>query len=194
MGRSSRADAAMHREQVVTATSRLLRERGSGVSVQDVMATAGMTHGGFYKHFGSKDELVAVAATAAFDDLNGWFEQILADASDKPAARRELLRDYLSPDHRDDPGGGCASTALACDTTRAPGDSPLHESYVDGLAKVIDMVAEFQDTEDGAEARRRAVIEFATMVGALTLSRAAGKSALSDEILDTVRESLDRQA
>lgn len=191
MGRSSRADAAMHREQVVTATSRLLRERGSGVSVQDVMATAGMTHGGFYKHFESKDELVGVAATAAFDDLNGWFRQILADSPGKPEARRELLRNYLSTDHRDDPGGGCASTALACDTTRAPEDSPLRESYVEGLAKTIDMVARFQDSGD-AEARRRAVIEFATMVGALTLSRAAGKSALSDEILDTVRESLDR--
>lgn len=184
----------MHRAQVVSATSRLLRERGSGVSVQDVMATAGMTHGGFYKHFGSKDELVGVAATAAFDDLNGWFERILADAPGTPEARRELLRNYLSADHRDDPGGGCASTALACDTARAPEGSPLRESYVEGLAKTIDMVAKFQDTEDDAEAHRRAVIEFATMVGALALARAAGKSALSDEILDTVRESLDRQA
>lgn len=189
MGRSSRADAAAHRAQVVTATSKLLRERGGGVSVQDVMATVGMTHGGFYKHFGSKDELVGVAAAAAFEELNAWMEQVLEDFPDTTDAWRELLGSYLSTGHRDDPSSGCASTALACDSARAAEDGPLRKSYVEGLAKAIELVSRYENDE--SDAHRQAVVDFATMVGALTLSRAAGRSPLSDEILATVRESLE---
>lgn len=189
MGRSSRADAAKHREEVVAATSKLLRGQGSTVSVQDVMATAGMTHGGFYKHFGSKDELLGIATTAAFDELTARMTKILADAPDRSAAREALVATYLSPDHRDNPNTGCATTALAADAARAAESSPLRESYVDGLAKVLAILAEYEDDED---AHRQAILDFSIMVGALTLARAAGRTALSDDILKTVRASLDQ--
>jgi TetR/AcrR family transcriptional regulator, transcriptional repressor for nem operon len=192
MGRSSRAEADAHRAQVVAEASKLLRERGESVSVQDVMAAAGMTHGGFYKHFGSKDELLGVAAAAAFEELNGWIEQTIADAPEASQAWHALIDGYLSTRHRDDPGAGCASCALAADTIRAPENSPLRKAYAEGLDASISLVEQCEDAGD-ADARRQAVIDFATMVGALTLSRAARGTALSEEILATVRDSLDQR-
>ena len=105
MSRASQADALKHRHEVITATSRLLRERGAGgMSVQDVMSAAGLTHGGFYKHFGSKDELVGIAATAAFGELLDELSRLRESHPDSPVGA-ELVNDYLSPGHRDDPGG-----------------------------------------------------------------------------------------
>lgn len=192
MGRSSRADAARHREEVVASTAKLLRGQGSSVSVQDVMATAGMTHGGFYKHFGSKDELMGIAATAAFDELVARLTKILADFPDRSAARDELIVTYLSTDHRDNPSTGCATTALAGDAARSAETSPLRESYVDGLTKVIALMSEYEDAD--GDTYRSAILDFSTMVGALTLARAAGRTALSDDILRTVRDSLGGQS
>lgn len=198
MGRASRADAARHRDEVVSVTAKLLRERGSaGTSVQDLMSSVGLTHGGFYKHFASKDELLGLAATAAFGDLAVRLTQIAEDTPDKAQAWSEVLAIYLSAEHRDDPGTGCATTALASDAARAPAGSPLRESYLDGVRNAIAHIAEYQaeyqeargQTDD--DAYRSAIIAFATMVGALTLARATGATELSDTILKVVRESLD---
>ncbi|TMR21988.1 TetR/AcrR family transcriptional regulator [Nonomuraea turkmeniaca] len=196
MGRASRADAAKHREEVVAATSRLLRERGSArMSVQDLMAAAGFTHGGFYKHFRSKEELVGVAAATAFDELLTMLTRILDESPDRPQARAELLRRYLSPEHRDSPGIGCPATALAGDAARAPAGSPLRKSYVAGVEGVVERLAEYDGApEQGdAEARRRAIVDLAAMVGALTLARATEQSALSGEILQVVHDAVAGQ-
>jgi TetR/AcrR family transcriptional repressor of nem operon len=135
MGRASRADAARHREEVVAAAARLFRERGlSGVSVPDVMAEAGLTHGGFYRHFDSKDALAAAACEAAFaqqtidraDDLARY-------GGDRAAARADLIARYFSPEHRDDPGGGCPNAGLVSDAARSPSDSPLRAAFTEGV-------------------------------------------------------------
>ncbi|WP_405056709.1 TetR family transcriptional regulator [Kribbella sp. NBC_01505] len=182
MGRASRADAAQHREEVVHATSRLLRERGSaGISVQDVMSAAGLTHGGFYKHFASKDELMGIAAGEAFDE-------VLVRMA--PMNRDEVVQDYLSVAHRDDPGNGCACTALAPDAAQADIGSPLRTAYGEGLEKTLGAFAGMEESTDSAEARRKAVLDLATLVGAVTLARAAGQTALSEEILATVLDEL----
>ncbi|MFF1817851.1 TetR family transcriptional regulator [Kribbella sp. NPDC058245] len=183
MGRASRADAAQHRDDVVQATSRLLRERGSaGISVQDVMSAAGLTHGGFYKHFASKDELMGIAAGEAFDE-------VLVRMA--PMDREEVVKDYLSVSHRDDPGNGCACTALAPDAAQAEAGSPLRTAYAEGLAKTLDAFAGFEEAADSDDdARRRAVLDLATLVGAVTLARAAGQTPLSEEILATVLDQL----
>ncbi|WP_433113915.1 TetR/AcrR family transcriptional regulator [Micromonospora sp. CA-246542] len=188
MGRTSRAEAARHREEVVAATSRLLRERGAaGMSVQDLMGAAGLTHGGFYKHFSSKDELLGIAAATAFGELLALLDQLSDDSPDRSEARNALLRHYLSPEHRDTPGTGCANTALAADAARSPADSPLRMSYAVGVQETIRRLT---DIEDGPEARRMALVDLATMVGALTLARATGQTPLSEEILQAAREAL----
>jgi TetR/AcrR family transcriptional repressor of nem operon len=194
MGRASRADAAKHREDVVNAMSRLLRERGpAAVSVQDLMLAVGLTHGGFYKHFRSKDELVGIAAETAFDEIRALLTRLGEDEPDRTRARSELIRAYLSAEHRDAPGTGCANTALAGDTARAPADSPLRRSFRTGLENTLEQLAtlEHAPRRDWEEPYQRAVVDLATMVGALTLARATSGTPLSDQILQVVREALD---
>lgn len=195
MGRASRVDAARHREEVVAAAARLLRERGSAAtSVQDVMGAAGLTHGGFYKHFGSKEELAGVAATTAFDGIAAQLNRIADDAHSLPEARDTLFQEYLTAEHRDSPGEGCANAGLATDAARTPVDGPLHRSYTAGVRRTLEglELPEEERRRGGPEARRRAIFDLAAMVGALTLARATAGDPLSDEILATVRAELTR--
>jgi TetR/AcrR family transcriptional regulator, transcriptional repressor for nem operon len=194
MGRASRADAAKHREEVVDAMARLVRERGpAGVSVQDLMLAVGLTHGGFYRHFRSKDELVGVATEVAFDEIRTLLARVGEDEPDQTRARSELIRTYLSADHRDAPATGCANTALAGDAARAPTDSPLRSAYLAGLEHTLEQLArlEHDPGRESAESYRRAIVDLATLVGALTLARATGGTPLSDQILQVVGEALD---
>lgn len=192
MGRASRADAAEHRDEIVAATSRLLRERGAGaVSVNDAMSAAGLTHGGFYKHFASKDELMGLAAAAAFDQRIAGMQRILEEHPERDDATTQMLDRYLSVDHRDAPGTGCGNTAIAADSARAPGDSPLHTAYTAGLRATVEELADYQPEDlDEQERRDRAILQLATMVGALTLARGTAGDPISEEILSVTREAL----
>lgn len=193
MGRASRADAAKHREHVVAAAARLLRERGSAeTSVQDVMSAAGLTHGGFYKQFASKQELTGIAVTEAFEGISGLLARIGEESADRTQARTRYLDAYLTPEHRDSPGTGCANTALASDAARAPADSPLRQSYTAGVKQTLDGLARIEPAadHDDDEARRQAIVDLATMVGALTLARGIAGDPLSAEILAAVRAAL----
>ncbi|MEU5902771.1 TetR/AcrR family transcriptional regulator [Micromonospora sp. NPDC047527] len=177
----------------MAATSRLLRERGAaGMSVQDIMGAAGLTHGGFYKQFSSKDELLGIAATTAFGELLALLAQLGDELPDGSEAWSALLRHYLSPEHRDAPGTGCANTALAADAARASADSPLRTSYVAGVEETLKRLTNLEDAlgRGENEARQRAIVDLATMVGALTLARATGQTPLSEEILQTTQEAL----
>src|SRR5690349_18992413 len=114
MGRVSKAQAQINRQQVVEAAARLFRERGvSRVSVADVMAAAGLTHGGFYKRFPSKDALVAEAVRQAFADQAPLLDGLGVPGDD--AARAEFVRHYLSAGHRDSPGAGCPCAGFGGD-------------------------------------------------------------------------------
>jgi TetR/AcrR family transcriptional regulator, transcriptional repressor for nem operon len=193
MSRASQADAAKHRDEVVVAAAQMLRERGSaGVSVQEVMSAAGLTHGGFYKHFSSKDELVGLAATEAFGEILQLLDALPGHDLGRDALGSGVVSDYLSPGHRDEPATGCANTALASDSARSP-QTPLRSSYVAGLSGTIDRLTEVRREAgdvDEAVARRRAIETLAAMVGALTLARATAGDPLSDELLTVVREDL----
>ncbi|MDT7788209.1 MAG: TetR/AcrR family transcriptional regulator, transcriptional repressor for nem operon [Pseudonocardiales bacterium] len=172
----------------MTATAQLLRERGSaGISVQDVMGAAGLSHGGFYKHFASKDELLGIATEAAFQTALAQ----IADLTDREDAWEAFVGQYLSVEHRDSPGTGCANTALATESARAGDDAPLRAAYAAGLKRMIEFLVALKGLPDDQEvARRRAVVDLATLVGALTMARATGRTPLSREILDTVRDEL----
>jgi TetR/AcrR family transcriptional repressor of nem operon len=193
MSRASRAEASEHRSQVVTAAARLLRDRGSAaMSIPEVMAAAGLTHGGFYKQFASKEELTGLAADAAFGELLALLARVSADSADAPQARARFLGEYLTAAHRDDPGNGCPNTGLASDAARVPAGSLLRSAYTAGVSKTVEALAE---TEDGPgrgkdETRSRAIFDLAAMVGALTLARATAGDPLSDEILSVVHEAL----
>jgi TetR/AcrR family transcriptional repressor of nem operon len=182
MGRVSQVQARENRRQVVAAAARLFRERGvQGVSVADVMAAAGLTHGGFYKQFASKDALVAEAAGLAFDQLEGRLEGLDEQRADHRAARQGLIDYYLSPGHRDDPGGGCAAAGFAVDVSREDAGSAVHEPYADGVTGFAQWLA-----EDGGED----YVALSTLVGALLLARATRGSEVSEQILAAAREAL----
>jgi len=188
MSRSSQADAARHREKVVDATSRMLRERGAAnVSVQEAMSAAGLTHGGFYKHFRSKDDLVAAATRDAFGDILGRLDRVAAESPDGPTARDRLVTEYLSPEHRDAPGTGCANAALATDAARATSPE-LRAAFTDGLRATVDRLAAVEG--GGPDARAHALVDLVVLVGSLTLARATTGDPVSDELLALAREHL----
>jgi TetR/AcrR family transcriptional repressor of nem operon len=190
VGRASQADAAQHRDEVVEAASHLFRERGiAAVSVPELMAAAGLTHGGFYRHFESKDALAAIAVTAAFTSQIEKIEQVSADNQDDPEmARRTFLDDYLSVEHRDSAGEGCPNAGLATEVARLPEGGDVRTAFTAGLHRMVAAIGEVGTGDEGD-----ALVELSTLVGAMVLARAAAGDEVSDRILREVRHSLDRR-
>jgi TetR/AcrR family transcriptional repressor of nem operon len=176
MGRVSQAQAQQNRERIVATAARLFRERGvSGVSVADVMAEAGLTHGGFYKHFASKDALVAEAVTQAFT----------AQAAELGPDVTAFLGAYLSPTHRDNPGGGCPSAGFGGDVAHASGGDETRFAYAKGVEAFATYLGKPGEPDLAA---------LSMMAGALILSRATAGTPLSGEILAAARETLVSRA
>ncbi|MGW3071313.1 MULTISPECIES: TetR/AcrR family transcriptional regulator [unclassified Kitasatospora] len=189
MPRVSRAEAQQHRQQVIDHTSRLIREKGAdGVSVPQAMAAAGLTHGGFYRHFSSKDDLVVQALQAAFTERREAMDRVSEAAPSDRAGRSEFLTRYLSDLHRDTPAGGCAAAALAADAARAEPGAPIRTAFTAGL---LDLVDGFQQLGGDADDRGTALAELSTLVGAILLARASDDPGLSQEILTAARRHLD---
>jgi TetR/AcrR family transcriptional repressor of nem operon len=136
MGRASRAQAEENRRQVVDAASHLFRERGvQSVSVADLMAEVGLTHGGFYRQFESKDALLGEATRHAFDIMDGQLTAIAErNEGDADAARRDFADGYLSAAGRDNRAGGCPATGLASDIAREPDADGARAAYAEGIA------------------------------------------------------------
>jgi len=186
MPRVSRKQAELNREIIVEAATHLFRERGlHGISLSDVMAAAGLTHGGFYGHFASKEALATEACQQAFEHANqGWQEKI-SRSDDQPAARQAVLGPYLSAAHRDNPGDGCPVSAFAPDMCHEPADTALQQAFIDGVEASLAVFAQLQDDD-----RQAMLAKYAMMVGAVTLARATRGNALSDEFLEAVRNTL----
>jgi len=163
------------RAAIIAAASKLFRERGvDNVSVAEVMDAAGMTHGGFPRHFGSKLDLVGEALKLAADE-----------AQDNAAAAGDFeafAATYLSRAHRDHPGTGCVFAALGAEVSRGPAET--RHVLAD---KIERQIAEFGDTP---QQRAKAISRWATLIGTMVLARLAEPEALSDEILAAGRKSV----
>lgn len=185
--RVSRQKAAETRERILDAAGTLFRASGFGaVGVADLMQAADLTHGGFYGHFASKDELVAETSRRTTARAAEKWQRVVADAPDKPYVA--LIENYLSARHRDDPGRGCAFAALSTDAARS--GSAVRQAFAEGLRPLIDILTNALPGFSKSAKRRKAVATMATMVGALTLARAVDDQALSDEILAAARHEL----
>src|SRR5271155_4746288 len=150
----SREKAAENRERIIEAAGALFREKGfGGIGVADIMKAADLTHGGFYGHFASKDDLVAQASERAMVRAAANWGKVVAVAPDKPYAA--LLKHYLSPRHRDDPGQGCAFAALSGDAARC--DNSVRHAFADGLQPLIDILANAIPGRSKAARRRKAL-------------------------------------
>lgn len=188
--RKSRKEAAETRERIVDTASAEFRRHGiDGTGLSGLMAAAGLTHGGFYRHFGSKDELVAETCVRAAEGLIAIIAAARADATDQRGLDA-ILADYLSADHRDDPAGMCPFAALGGEIAR--GSDTVRDAATDGFRKLVDVLAAELDERDPAAARGRALAALCTMVGAMTMSRMVSDPALSDEILRETRTQLTR--
>lgn len=179
--RVSREKAAENRARVVSTAAEQFRAHGfDGIGVADLMKAAGLTHGGFYGNFSSKDELAAEAVTRAFADTTERLRRRALAADDPFAA---AVGFYLSTAHRDAPETGCAVAALSQDAAR--GSAELHKAFEDGISGYLDLIEEL-----GTVSRDTAMSIYATMVGAVTLARAVADPVLSLAILEAAKASV----
>jgi TetR/AcrR family transcriptional repressor of nem operon len=191
MSRVSRLQADQHRSTIKELAARLLRERGiRGVSVANLMAAAGLTHGGFYGHFKSKDALVAEACAAAYEGSVQRWRQRVAASADPAAGRAALIEPYLSDAARRSPGTACPTAALAADVARELPEAPVRAAYVAGLEALLEILVEVQPQAAPEVRRSQALADFATMAGALMLARATAGHGISDELLAAARQRL----
>lgn len=179
----SQAEKQESRKRIVDTASRLFRERGiDRVGLAEVMKESGLTVGAFYRHFNSRDELVA---------------QALADACSGPdtcgktaTALEDAIRRYLADAHRDDPGTGCPLATLVNDVARC--DDATRQVYTQFVEQTLGRLAELVDAPSSDSRRALATLQLSAWVGAISLSRAVSDRGLSDQILSSVADQLAR--
>ncbi len=177
----SREQAQRNRRAVVASAARLFRERGfEGIGLGEVMRAVGLTHGGFYKQFESKEELVREAMTTALArGREKWDERVAASADDPLAT---FVNGYLSSEHRDNPAEGCAFVALGAEAARRA-DARLQQIFEAEARGYLELLeGMFKDSPDDAR-RARALATLSTLVGALLLSRVVQDADLSADFL-----------
>lgn len=191
MPRVSREQASKNHSVIEEVAARLFREQGfRGVSVGDLMGAAGLTHGGFYGHFDSKEALATVACKKAFEQSKTRVDQRIALAGERTVARQSMIDNYLTTERRDNLGDGCPVSAFVSDIAREPVASPLRAAYVDGVKGLLEQLGALSPAPDEHTRQDDAIAMLSTMVGALLLSRASASDALSERILDAVRQHL----
>jgi len=175
----SREQMAENRRRILDVASRLFRDKGfDAVSVAEVMKAAGLTHGGFYGHFSSKDDLIAQTLT-----------HVLAADSGGGGDLRAYVGSYLSPRHRDNAAGGCPTAGLAAAIRHQ--NPAARSAMTEGLRSQIDRIGKALPELDAADGRRAAIGSFAAMVGAVILARAIDDPVFSDEVLEQTRAWVD---
>ena len=183
----SREQVAENRERILEAATQRFRERGfEGIGVADLMKEAGLTHGGFYGHFASKEDLIAQACARASDRSRARWARLSERAPDNPLA--EIARVYLTPQHRDSPGAGCLIAALGPDVARQ--GPAVRDAVTAGVRAALDFLTRIVPGRSRAAKRRKAIASYASMVGGMVLARAVNDRVFSKEILDAVEASI----
>ncbi|KQQ17633.1 TetR family transcriptional regulator [Methylobacterium sp. Leaf123] len=178
MPRVSQEQAKLNRQRVVEVASSLFRERGlNGIGVVDIMAAAGLTHGGFYGQFANKEALAAEAFDAAIRD-------------EYEANLDAFIENYLSLGHVRTPGRGCPVAALVSDIGREPAGSALRSRFTHAVKGLAGLIADRLPKATKERRRQRALIALSTMVGAVVLARGVDDEALADELLTAARSTI----
>ena len=177
----SREQAARNRERIVETAAQLFRERGfEGIGVADLMKEAGLTHGGFYGHFSSKEDLIAEASARALMRSLARLTKVAERAPGDPLLA--VAEAYLTSRHRDHPGAGCLLAALGPDVSRQ--GPAVRRCVTDYVRAAVDLLATLVPGTSKAARRQKAISTYATLVGAMVMARAVDDRALSQEILD----------
>jgi TetR/AcrR family transcriptional repressor of nem operon len=186
MGHSQVNKARTH-ERIVATASKQFREKGlNGIGVADLMKAAGTTAGGFYKHFDSRDALVAEAVEAAFCAFGARIQE--DSAAGNPWTFERLADEYLSATHRDNPADGCPMSAFSSELARA--DARTRTIATGHIAQGLEAMAGLLNAPAPSTARTQAIVAYAAMVGAMSLARLANDETLSREILERTRDAL----
>ncbi|AAK89222.2 MULTISPECIES: TetR/AcrR family transcriptional regulator [Agrobacterium] len=188
--RVSRAQAEENRERVITVASRLFREHGfDGIGLKDLMKGAGLTQGGFYKQFASKDDLAALASRRALESATRRWSDAAADTSDPLEA---IMAFYLSKDHRGEKAEGCPLVALGSDAARQSAE--VRRPFEDGIRGHFEVLDELMGHADSSGPSEKAMAILSMMVGAVTLSRIIEDERLSESVLDAAAGEVKRIA
>lgn len=189
--RVSRAQAEANRETVINVASRLFREHGfDGIGLKDLMKGAGLTQGGFYKQFESKDDLAALASRRAMEGATRRWSSVVASS---PDPLQGVIDFYLSAGHRGETGDGCPLVALGSDAARQSKD--VRKPFQDGIKGHLKVIEEMlSKSGDDDDAPRKAMAMLALMVGAVTLSRIVTDEKLADRLLEAAAVEAKRVA
>jgi TetR/AcrR family transcriptional repressor of nem operon len=183
--RVTREQFQQNRERILEAAGRLFRERGfEAVGVADVMKAAGLTHGGFYGHFKSKDDLIAQAAGDVAGPVLDRWRQVAETQG--PEALATLAGFYLNEAHRKAPENGCLAAALGPEIARQPASA--RGAVTASVERVLDLLQTVAPGRSQAARRKRAIAAYASWIGAMVLARMSDDEGLSNEILQAVRE------
>lgn len=178
--------------RIVKKASVRLREKGAhGIGVADLMKDAGLTHGGFYRHFGSREELVAEAVEHALHDGSQAVVAIANSTLDRPALLAVLVDGYLSAAHRDGLATSCAVTTLAGDVSRC--NDRTRSAYTQQVDTYLKLLTQLVASDQQPSRRVKAIAALSALVGAVSLARAVNDEKLSQEILKSVADELKAQ-
>ena len=181
----SRKQAAENRERILSVAAKLFRERGfDGIGVADLMKNAGLTHGGFYGHFSSKEDLMKEACDRLVADSLAVWNKRAENAPEDPLLA--VTQAYLTVRHRDNPGEGCLVAALGTEVSRQ--SLPLRHAVTEGVRSFTALLARLLPGHSEAVQREKALAAYASLVGAIILARAVDDEALSEEILQASLE------
>jgi len=184
--RKSKSETEETRKRIVEMAADEFRQHGIVTSaIADLMAAAGLTHGAFYRHFESKEELVAEATAAALDTL---LDNLSRAAGGKKGRNglKAALAVYVCAEHRDNPRDGCPLAALGSELARS--DKTVRDVATSGFSRMVEILVAHFDQARPAESRKRALATVAAMIGAVTMSRVLTDKKLSDSVLQAVEE------
>jgi TetR/AcrR family transcriptional repressor of nem operon len=181
--RKSKAETAKTRQRIIEVASESIRKRGiEATGVAEIMAAAGLTHGGFYRHFDSKEELVREAIALTRKD---FVAGTVAAADEGADAMLKHFQDYATARHRDDLGTGCALAANGSEIVRT--DAQTRHLATEGFRQIYEKAAPFMHSQDDESQMETAISVMTNMIGALTMSRLVDDPKLSEKILEVTR-------
>ncbi len=190
MPRVSKQLAQENRKNIENITSHLIRDKGFSLSVSDLMKAAGLTHGGFYKHFQSKDELIDIACKDTFQQSEQKWNNIIAETDSEHEALNQIFTRYLSEKNLAEPGTSCPLSSLSMDVAREGEEKAVKQTFHQGVETLLKILTTLNDSKhENTQFSEQAIIQLSLLSGALTLARSVDYD-LALTILDTVKHYL----
>ncbi len=187
--RKSKTETAETRRRIVDLAAQTFRSNGiAATGVAEIMAAAGLTHGGFYRHFDSKDQLVAEACSFGLDDMVRSYRSASEGGRERFVKH---LQSCLTPAYRDDRSGGCPLVAMGSELVRA--DAATRRGASNGFQELIDEIAQWLPAKSRREARDQAIAVLTGMIGVVTMSRVVDDARLSARILRAGKDEIGRR-